>query len=471
MERRKSLALEEVKLLYALKGHTNIVSYEDRVTQPWNSADAFGVDLLIRMELLQDLRKKINSGVIFPESEIIKIGKDICNALMLCHRKNILHRDIKPENIFFNKNGDYKLGDFGVSRILDGCRTTKASTGIGTPEYAAPEQGSGSYDKRVDIYSLGLVLYELSNGNRLPFATSSYVKEVDIQRRLAAKELPKPAYASAELAKVIQKACALRPGDRYQTAKEMAAALDSIGIGDSKNTARETSKSKSADAQRSASYGTKPATPKAENTKNHVFKNEAQETAKSKTANQQGSTSYGTKPATPKEAQVSNGSKRDEKTSNGCLTLIFCVVFEILMYCTLVWLSRDENSDLQHIRNIAAGLAAIVAIAETFLIARKKESFAGDHDSAMWILMGGLTLEIGGLVSHLPVWELVLFILAINIRTGVAWSCTSFDTTETRKERITGYLLNTLYILGLTVVAAGLFFLIVGVILPAIGVL
>ena len=119
-------------------------------------------DLLIRMELLNNLRDEIRKGRHYNEPEIIKIGKDICHALVACHQNKILHRDIKPENIFFNDRKDFKLGDFGISRIINGSR--KANTRIATWEYAAPEQfaqtGNKDYDFSVDIYSLGLVLYD-----------------------------------------------------------------------------------------------------------------------------------------------------------------------------------------------------------------------------------------------------------------------------------------------------------------------
>lgn len=103
-----------------------------------------------------------------------------------------------------------------------------ASTGIGTPEYAAPEQTSGKYDKRVDIYSLGLVLYELSNQYHLPFAKSSYVRPDDVNMRMAGVPIPPPTKASKELAAVILKACAHKADDRYQTAHELLTALSAL---------------------------------------------------------------------------------------------------------------------------------------------------------------------------------------------------------------------------------------------------
>ena len=224
----KSSALQEVWLMDDFQGNTNIVDYLDHKFVDWIDESGFGCDMLIRMELLKDLRSEIRSGAIFTEADVIKIGCDICQALILCHENSILHRDIKPENIFVNRNGNYKLGDFGVSRIISNAPMSMASTSIGTLEYAAPEQTSGKYDKRVDIYSLGLVLYELSNQCHLPFATSFYVRPNEVNMRMAGVPLPPPAKASEELAAIIMKACAYKADDRYQTANELLTALSAL---------------------------------------------------------------------------------------------------------------------------------------------------------------------------------------------------------------------------------------------------
>lgn len=225
---RTEYARREVQNMLKVRGRTNIVDYFDHNVAEWEDENEFGCDLLIRMELLHDLRNELKRGRIFSEAEVIQIGKDICSALVVCHGKDILHRDIKPENIFFNDDGDYKLGDFGIARILDKCPGSYASTGIGTPEYAAPEQGTGTYDMRVDIYSLGLVLFELANQNRLPFAVSSYVRPQEVEKRILAQTLPRPCDASDALAKVILKACAHDPAKRYRTAQEMLDALNQL---------------------------------------------------------------------------------------------------------------------------------------------------------------------------------------------------------------------------------------------------
>lgn len=231
VRKRKAIAREEVKAMEKVRGESNIVTYIDSDAVEWETENAFGCDFLIRMEYLHDLRKQIDSDKIFTEKEIVQIGTDICNAIAECHRVNILHRDIKPENIFISDSGKYKLGDFGISRIMDECPGAYASTGIGTPEYAAPEQGSGKYDRRVDIYSLGIVLYELGNHGLLPFAQSKYLNGDEVLRRLSNEPIPEPDGVSPALARVILKACAFDPQDRYQTAEEFAEALRSaVGL-------------------------------------------------------------------------------------------------------------------------------------------------------------------------------------------------------------------------------------------------
>ena len=225
LEECKNRATPEVKMMLDLRGSSNVVDYLDHKFVSWSGASSFGCDLLIRMELLTDLRSIIKKGKFFDEAEILKVGKNICAALVLCHENNILHRDIKPENIFVNKRGNYKLGDFGVSRLLSTAPMAMATTGIGTPEYAAPEQFTGKHDKRVDIYSLGLVLYELSNQNKLPFASSSYACQDDVVKRQNGVPLPAPSHASSALWSVIRKACAFNPAERYQTAQEFLDAL------------------------------------------------------------------------------------------------------------------------------------------------------------------------------------------------------------------------------------------------------
>lgn len=230
-EQLQEKAVEEVRLMYSLRGCPNIVNYLDYAIEEWETDTHFGRDLLIRMELLKNLEDLRKEKGHLGEEEVLRIGKEICQALAYCHGKNIMHRDIKPANIFISDQGVYKLGDFGVARMVK--ESQKASTMTGTRAYAAPEQfaqnGDDLYDRRVDIYSLGLTMYELCNQGRLPFASSSYVRDDEIQMRIMGKPLPAPSEAGSALADIILKACAWRPADRYQTAEEFLEALNHIG--------------------------------------------------------------------------------------------------------------------------------------------------------------------------------------------------------------------------------------------------
>ncbi len=218
-------AENEVSLMYELRGSGNIVNYLDYHFEEWEDRISFGVDLLIRMDYLSSLGNLIRTRTL-SENEILRIGRDISNALMNCHARNIIHRDIKPDNIFYDQYGAYLLGDFGISRMLENSK--RAETRTGTEPYAAPEQFAGGYDERVDIYSLGLTLYQLANENRLPFADSEFVKPGDIQRRLTGEDLPKPQKAGEALSRIIKKACAFRREDRYRTAAELKASLEAL---------------------------------------------------------------------------------------------------------------------------------------------------------------------------------------------------------------------------------------------------
>lgn len=221
----------EIRMMAALKGHTNIVSYEDH--QIYRQPNNIGWDILIRMELLTPISQYFSQIHIVPRQETIQLGIDICRALELCAKYNIIHRDIKPANIFLSAAGDYKLGDFGVARVAD--TASGASTRIGTVNYMAPEVFHGrNYTRSVDIYSLGLVLYQLLNNNRLPLLppmpqpiTPAAREQAQVQR-LNGAVLPPPAYADPELARIILKACAPNPADRYADPAQMRRELEKL---------------------------------------------------------------------------------------------------------------------------------------------------------------------------------------------------------------------------------------------------
>ena len=119
--------VSEFALMSELKGTANIVSYEDHSVIGHNTG--IGWDIFIRMELLTPLIHHASEHG-FSRRNAIKLGIDICKALELCQKFNIIHRDIKPENIFVSKLGDYKLGDFGIARTVE--KTTSGLSKKGT---------------------------------------------------------------------------------------------------------------------------------------------------------------------------------------------------------------------------------------------------------------------------------------------------------------------------------------------------
>ena len=221
-------AVNEVKLMKCLAGNPYVVSYQNWEFCDWEESGQFGRDLLIQMPMLVTLKRLQRTAEWFSEEEVLRVGRDICKALVCCGEEGILHRDIKPANIFLapNRKGNYMLGDFGISRIVKSS-LEGASTSIGTLDYAAPEQFTSVYDSRVDIYSLGVTLYELANQNRLPFQKPGCSRMEAVKQRLSGSSvLPSPGQVGSALAQIILKACAFRPEDRYQTAAEFLEALD-----------------------------------------------------------------------------------------------------------------------------------------------------------------------------------------------------------------------------------------------------
>ena len=221
--------MDEYSIMQVLQDNPNIVHcYDFQHTQ---HKDKFSWTILIRMELLTPLLKAMDK--ISTEEQIIKLGLDMCSALIACQEHNIIHRDIKPQNIFVAKNGSFKLGDFGISKILD--NTANAHTKAGTLLFIAPEVVAGQpYNATVDIYSLGLMLYWLLNHCRGPFlplppqAPSFGQDQEAIARRLKGDSFPPPAKGSNGLKQIVMKACSFRPADRYQSAREMQQALRAL---------------------------------------------------------------------------------------------------------------------------------------------------------------------------------------------------------------------------------------------------
>lgn len=222
--------VEEFKLMSKLKGHSNIVSYEDHMVLP--KENGIGWIIQIRMELLTPLPEYVQKHDMSLR-DVVALGIDICKALELCEKHHIIHRDVKPENIFLSENGDFKLGDFGVAKTME--KTMSNLSKKGTRAYMAPELARQELcTGNVDIYSLGLVMYRFLNHNRLPFLPKypEKIKFSDREKaeflRFSGADVPLPQKGGAELGNIVVKACAYSPEKRYQKPHELRAELEEI---------------------------------------------------------------------------------------------------------------------------------------------------------------------------------------------------------------------------------------------------
>ena len=224
--------IQEVSTMEYFRGNSHVVSVEDYKVVEY--LDDIGWDIYIRMEYLTSFMEYC-AGRALSEDDVLRLGIDLCKALEYCQCQNIIHRDIKPENIFVSRFGEFKLGDFGIARELE--RTMSGLSKKGTYSYMAPEMYKGeAYDSRVDIYSLGIVLYKLRNHNRLPFISLEKQlityrdKETALARRMAGEKMPVPVNASAAFSHIILKACAYEPGKRYRKPEDMLRDLEKLRL-------------------------------------------------------------------------------------------------------------------------------------------------------------------------------------------------------------------------------------------------
>jgi serine/threonine-protein kinase len=182
----------------------------------------------IAMELLKgyDLDRHIKADELLPITQVLRIGIECAEALDYAHAQQVVHRDIKPSNIMYDPDtGSVKITDFGIARITDSSKT-RTGTVLGTPNYMSPEQCMGKkVDGRADLFSLGVVLYQMCSGE-LPFkgesmATLMYsiVNDPPIDIKKVQPDIP------PVVRKVIHNAIGKKPEKRYQSGKKLAAHL------------------------------------------------------------------------------------------------------------------------------------------------------------------------------------------------------------------------------------------------------
>lgn len=179
----------------------------------------------IAMEFIvgTELKEHFYRATRFPRNDIAKIMIQLLDALEYSHSRGVVHRDIKPSNILITKDGQVKIADFGIAKI-ESSELTQIGTVLGTPSYMSPEQFMGlNADRRSDIYSAGVILYQFLTGER-PFTGSNMTvimhKVLNQTPPLRSKLNPDSPDLPEALYKVVEKAMAKRPEDRFQTAAE-----------------------------------------------------------------------------------------------------------------------------------------------------------------------------------------------------------------------------------------------------------
>lgn len=212
---REALATSELS-------HPNIVSVLDVGTD-------HGLPYMV-MEYVDgpDLKEYIRQNAPLDLHEVIRIMDQILSAVALAHKHNVIHRDLKPQNILMDKIGNIKIADFGIAVALNQSSVTQTNSVMGSVHYMSPEQTRGGLvTKQSDIYSLGIILYELITGT-VPFNGDT---PVSIALKHAQEPIPsirkKDQSVPQALENVVLKATAKDPRDRYATAQAMQADLDS----------------------------------------------------------------------------------------------------------------------------------------------------------------------------------------------------------------------------------------------------
>jgi eukaryotic-like serine/threonine-protein kinase len=177
----------------------------------------------------KDLNQLLKEDRPFAFERAMKIGRQLCEALDAAHAEGVVHRDFKPHNVLMGQNDQVYVSDFGLATSLETAKMGMTRTGafVGTPRYMSPEQVEGkTVDNRSDLYSLGLVLYEMVTGE-VPFSGDSTwqvmyqrVKEAPKDVKLANPKVPD------NVARIIMHCLEKEPKDRYQSAKEIIADID-----------------------------------------------------------------------------------------------------------------------------------------------------------------------------------------------------------------------------------------------------
>ncbi len=179
----------------------------------------------------RDLRERIDDEGRLPLRDVLAIGEQIADALAYAHARGVIHRDVKPHNILLTPDGQPKLTDFGIARVLEQPGLTMEGRVLGTGDYLAPEQAAGEQpDARADVYALGVLLYHALCGD-VPYHAESYVETARLHAQAPIPRVREIRPDAPErLDEVVTRALAKRPDDRYADAGELRDELHALSL-------------------------------------------------------------------------------------------------------------------------------------------------------------------------------------------------------------------------------------------------
>src|SRR6266513_2163364 len=222
---------KDFSMLFVREAHAVARLNHPNIVQVYDFGEEGDMAYLV-MEFIRgdELKSTLSTGRQFDRKECVRIMCELLDALEFAHEAGVVHRDIKPANVMLDSQGRAKLTDFGVARVTDSDRThaerTQAGTVVGTPAYMSPEQIQGQrIDRRTDIFSAGVILYQFLTGQK-PFTGEG---AWTVAKKIIQEDPPMPSSInmalSPEFDRVVAKALAKDPDQRFATAREFSQAL------------------------------------------------------------------------------------------------------------------------------------------------------------------------------------------------------------------------------------------------------
>ncbi len=217
VKRRKA----ELQLLRSLSSKPGIVSIKE--SYDISNSDETSYLLVARYDYIETFDSYVRSNGL-TVGAAIRMGIDVCKGLENVRKLELVHGAVRPENIYVNDHGRFKLGGFDIDLIEKKRQISQDE--ISALRYASPEMCTGKeYTFSADVYSLGMVLYGVLNGGKLPFENECS-QEKALERRLSGENIPKPAYNAGKLNEVVMKACSFEAKKRYPSPYYMRKALE-----------------------------------------------------------------------------------------------------------------------------------------------------------------------------------------------------------------------------------------------------